>query len=91
MSKKYTMFIGLFCMIVFLAGCASSRLKTDYGNSHRLVIANQTLNPEAGKNLDPVCGIDSQAATKSVERYRKSFEKTEAPPIYTIGAVGGLG
>jgi hypothetical protein len=38
----------------------------------------QTLNPDAGSNLDPVQGLeDGKAAKLSMERYRSSFEKPE--------------
>jgi len=38
----------------------------------------QTLNPDAGSNLDPVQGLEDAAAAKhTLERYRTSFEKPE--------------
>lgn len=85
MVKKGAILLGLFGMILFFNGCTSSRLANDYGTSHRVVIAEQTLNPEAEKNLEPVYGLDGQAAYKVITRYRKSFEKAEPPPFYTTG------
>ncbi len=73
--------IGL--IMIALVSCARpSRLKMDYGTSAKLVVLNQTLNPEASKNLEPVTGMDGEAAEGVMERYRKGFEKTEAPPSY---------
>ncbi len=72
---------------MFLTGCAyrdanfdawkwDNRLKEDYGNSQRFAISNQTLNPEAGKDLKPVYGFDGRAAEKVVEgQYIKRFDE----------------
>ncbi len=88
MIKNYSVFIGLIIVVVmFLTGCTyrdanmdawkgDNRLKEDYGNSQRLAISNQTLNPEAGKDLKPVYGFDGRAAEKVVEgQYIKRFDK----------------
>jgi hypothetical protein len=40
------------------------------------------LNPEAGKNLDPVEGLDGQAARVTMEKYRQSFSGTGEGPVY---------
>ena len=92
MVKKYVIFTALLFVGISLTGCTyNSRLKEDYGSSHGLVIANQTLDPEAGKNLGPVTGVDGIAAEKTMGKYQKGFEKNEAPNIYTIGSVGSVG
>ena len=92
MVKKYVIFTALLFVGSSLVGCTyHSRLKEDYGNSHGLVVANQKLDPEAGKSLEPVSGVDGIAAEKTMGKYQKGFEKTEAPSLYTIGAVGSLG
>ncbi|MFO0752430.1 MAG: hypothetical protein U0411_03775 [Thermodesulfovibrionales bacterium] len=66
-----------------------SRLELDYGTSHRLVIANQTLNPDAGKNREPVQGLPGRAAEAVLDRYGKSFEKEVKKPLY-IFDIGGI-
>jgi PBP1b-binding outer membrane lipoprotein LpoB len=83
--------ITLGLVALFLAGCATetSRVEMDYGTSHKLAKFNQTLNPEGEKNLEPVTGIDAQAADKIVEKYQKSFEKPlPASPTFSISAPG---
>jgi hypothetical protein len=62
----------------------------DYGTSHRLAIVNQTLDPHAAKNLQPVEGMDGPAAQRAYERHLKGFEKHEPPPTYLLN-VGGQG
>jgi hypothetical protein len=102
MIKDYSVFIGLIIVVVmFLTGCTyrdanmeawkgDNRLKEDYGNSQRLAIANQTLNPEAGKDLKPVYGFNGRAAENVMEKqYIKGFE---TPCTTTGGSVltGGI-
>jgi hypothetical protein len=90
MYKKYVVIVGLIVCAVWLSGCASSRLEMDYGTSNKLSKMNQILNPDAEKNLAPVEGLDGQAAQAAVDKYKKSFEKTEAAPAYSfsLGAPG---
>ncbi|GAB63441.1 MAG: pilus assembly protein [Candidatus Jettenia sp.] len=87
MIKKYLVLISLAGMS--LVSCATSRVEKDYGNSFQLVKSNQILNPEAGKNLDPVHGLDGHAALIVMEKYRKGFEIRSAPPMYPIGVTIG--
>lgn len=71
---------------MLLAGCAEvSRVETDYGTSFKLSRFNQTLNPDAEKNLDPVVGLDGKAADKVMDKYQKDFEKPpQAAPSLMI-------
>ena len=61
----------------------------DYGTSYKLAKFNQTLDPDAEKNLEPVEGIDGQAAEKIMEKYQKSFERPHRPPTFSIRISGG--
>jgi hypothetical protein len=72
---------SLLIVVLFLTGCTTlpSRLEMDYGNSFRMAKTGQILNPEAGKNLEPVMGFDGRATLLNVEKYRKGFE--EAVPV----------
>ena len=80
---------AVVAVMVLLVGCSScannasvmtpteSRLGENWGRSVESAKFNQILNPEAGKKLDPVTGLDGQAADTEVQKYRKSFsEKT---------------
>lgn len=69
---------GLIVTGLFLFGCADSRVsrtEADFGTSVKLSIYNQTLDPEAEKNLDPVTGLDAEAAMENQEKYRQNFKK----------------
>lgn len=67
-------------VVISVAGCTKrpTTLGPDAGLAYTMALDQQTLNPEAGKNLDPVHGLeDGKAAKNTMERYRSSFEKPE--------------
>ncbi len=85
MKKTFFVLINLLVIVMLLGGCNifESRLEKDYGNSYRLAIVNQTLNPEAEKNLEPVYGIDGNTANIIVESFQKSFEERSQDPTFS--------
>ena len=100
MNSRVLAIFGVISLCGFLVGCATpqqaeqclgwgpSAVERDYGTSHRLAIFNQTLNPDAEKNLDPVEGFDGPAAKSALETYRTGFERPTPPPAYTL-SIGG--
>ena len=91
MITKTYLCIGLIAVFLIATGCAGpNRMEMDYGTSYKLAKFNQTLNPEAEKNLEPVVGFDSGAAGAVVEKYRKDFEKEPPRPVYVLG-LGSMG
>lgn len=76
MSKCKT---GLMAVAGILAlsacGSISTTPETDarFGESTSIIKAQQTLNPDASRNTNPVAGIDGKAAKGAMEQYRKSF------------------
>jgi type IV pilus biogenesis protein CpaD/CtpE len=85
MGRRSFFLIGLAALLFIAVGCAGpNRLERDFGNSFNLAISNQILNPEAGKNIEPVSGLDGEAAQAILEKYRKDFEKPPAPVPYTL-------
>ncbi|MDD2933211.1 MAG: hypothetical protein PHO76_04935 [Methylotenera sp.] len=67
---------------VVLAGCATNTPYIDkhFGEAVNAAKAQQTINPGASQNTDPVAGVDGQAANAAVDRYHKSFVQ---PPVTT--------
>ena len=91
--RALLLIIGLIAMGT-LAGCAgynTGLVEQEWGTSYKLAIANQTLNPAAEKNLEPVQGLDNKAADKVVNKYNKEFDKPAQVPVYTMGIPAGLG
>ncbi len=96
MNRNYSIAMVLLTLAFLFAGCAGSnpekmtlsppsRLEMDYGTSFKLMKFNQVANPDAEKNLEPVTGMDGQAAKAAIEKYRKDFEKQPEAPVYMLG------
>ncbi len=68
--------IGLIATLLIFSGCGprETMLDRNWGNSFESAKQSQILNPEAGKNPDPVVGLDGQAAEITIEEYRKGFK-----------------
>ena len=85
--KRLAIVIGFLAGSALLGGCSDTRqtrLDSDFGTSHGLSVFNQTLNPEAEDNLQPVEGLDGEAAMENMNKYRDSFGKDTQPTTYTI-------
>lgn len=74
--------IGLsIAALTAVTGCTKrpTTLGPDPGLAYMMARDHQILNPDAGKNLDPIHGLaDGTAAKNTLERYRSSFEKPES-------------
>jgi len=79
---------------VSLWGCAGNvpeaqrtdYLNMNYGKSFESAKNNQILNPDAGKNLEPVVGLNGEAAEQGVDKYKKSFEEQKMKRDVESGA-----
>ena len=80
MVTRCLLIIGLIAGLGLFSGCGGSSpyieqeslLDKNWGRSYESAKYNQMLNPDAGKNLEPVAGMDGEAAEKNMEKYRKS-------------------
>ena len=90
MAKRGFLLIGIAGIFLLAVSCAATRVEMDYGTSYKLAKFNQTLNPQAEKNLEPVTGFDGSAAEATIGRYHKGFQEKSERPVYTIN-VGGVG
>lgn len=73
-----------------LAACASSstpNVDKHFGEAVRAARAQQTINPDASQNPDPVSGIDARASKESLDRYHESFKSP--PPTFNVINIGG--
>lgn len=80
--------------VLFMAGCATAapHLEERFGLAVNTAKAQQTVNPEASRNRDPVAGIDGIAADHAIDEYHKSFLAPEPTfPVINIGVGGGGG
>lgn len=77
-----------------LSGCASNtpRLDASFGEAVEMAKAQQTLNPDAPRNTDPVAGMDGVAAHGVMDRYNKSFKQPPPPVnVFNIGIGSSAG
>ena len=77
MLTKCLTLIGLIAALLIFSGCGpkETMLSRNWGNSFESAKQSQILNPGAGKNIDPVVGLDGLAAGNKMEKYRKGFKK----------------
>ena len=77
-------------LLLTLAGCASTttpHYEQRIGEAVRTAVAQQTINPDASKNTDPVAGLDGKSAKQTINNYEKSFVTPEKTTL--SGGVGG--
>lgn len=83
--------VSILCitLVVGTAGCASRTpvLDEHFGDAVREARAKQTINPDAGRNTDPVLGLNGLAARESIERYKDSTKAP--PPVTNVINIGG--
>jgi hypothetical protein len=75
-------------LLALVGGCASRspNLDAQFGKSVRLLNAQQTINPNAMANKDPVLGLDGKAAMSGYNDYQKTFAApVPQPATFTIG------
>lgn len=75
MLTRYLTLIGLIAALLIFSGCGprETMLSRNWGSFFESAKQSQILNPEAGRNLEPVVGLDGQAAGNNMEKYRKGF------------------
>lgn len=85
--NRRTIFLAM--LAASLAGCLSPTpvLDSRFGESMTALKAQQTLNPDASRNDDPVAGIDGKAAKGALDNYRDRFRTppSEAPNVINFG------
>lgn len=85
--KKSDFRLLLALLPIALAGCAETptpHYDQHFGEAVRTAVAQQTINPDASKNTDPVAGLDGKAADQTMNNYDKSFSKPETGQTLSI-------
>lgn len=79
-------------LLSLMAGCASVTPNYDakFGDAVRQTRHDMTINPEAGKNPDPVAGLDGKAARDTIILYQETF-KAPPPAVNVINIGGAIG
>lgn len=80
--------LGLSLVLLLLTACVASpppRLDARFGEAVEMAKAQQTLNPDASLNTEPVVGIDGVAGDAGFDNYRDSFINR---PAQSRGGIG---
>ncbi len=88
MNIKQLAIASIFAGGIFVMGCAPSMVDENWGRSMESARYNQTLNPEAQKNLTPVDGMDGQSAANIMDSYHQGFSKSEEKAGYDVKVTG---
>lgn len=87
----FPLLAGSFAVVI--AGCATPpetttpNLDSKFGQAVNMAKAQQTLNPDASLNTDPVSGMTGKEGKLVIDAYHKSLEPP--PPPATIINIGG--
>jgi hypothetical protein len=91
MLNRYLISITTFSILLVVLSCSGttpapeqSLLERNWGRSLESMRYMQMVDPDTGKNLDPVEGLDGNASENNVNKYQKSFKKTEQKQSTTI-------
>ena len=87
MSIRNLMFSGLIAIMFAVLSCSGmpeTLLDKNWGRSYESMLYMQMLDPDAGKNLKPVLGLDGNAASYNVDKYRETFKEKEQKEIVNV-------
>lgn len=85
--KIHTLIAGVVS-ISLLSACVpmTPYLDAHYGETVKMAVAQQTINPDASQNINPVKGVDGTTAKNAIDLYHNT---SKAPPpatnIFNIG------
>jgi hypothetical protein len=83
----------IFMFSFAFTGCGHDSLKKNWGSAYKSVKQNQTANPDASKNLEPVVGLDGTAAEKAMNGYQQGCDGEKSDTTYNLrlGTIEGIG
>ncbi|MET3378012.1 MULTISPECIES: hypothetical protein [Variovorax] len=85
--------VALVCLLGASCSTVTPNYDARFGDAVRDAKKKMTLNPNAGKNGDPVAGMDGRSARESMNQYHESY-KSPPPAVNVInigGSIGGQG
>lgn len=95
MKAKFTPFV-IASLATGLTACAGTvetttpHLDEQFGQAVSQAVAQQTINPDASRNADPVAGMDGKAAKAVMDAYHEGL-KQPPEPATVINIGGSLG
>ena len=92
MKAKLCRIIMAALVLTAAISCSANRnlsegdthLDQNWGRSYETAKYNQMVNPNAGRNLEPVVGLDGVAAENTVNTYDDSFKEKRTQEVTNI-------
>lgn len=91
MLSRCLMTVGVITIVLVMFSCSGTPpaykqtlLDRNWGRSYETVRYMQIVDPDAEKNLDPVLGLDGNAANHNVKKYRETFKEKGQKEIVNI-------
>lgn len=88
-TTLYSVIVAALAASVTACMSPTPNLDQKFGEAVNQAKAQQTLNPDASLNTDPVAGLDGVAANAAIDNYTKSV-KAPPPPATIINIGGGV-
>jgi len=90
--KSLRLAVALALLTIGIIACSESGgliqretlLDQNWGRSYESAKYYQSLNPDAGKNLSPVTGMDGVASENTVNKYDQSFSDKKTQEVTNI-------
>ena len=83
--------LALLPLSALLVSCSSTpQWEQHFGESVRVAMAQQVIDPAAVRNTNPVTGLDGRAARAALDRYERSFhEPAQQSGALALGVSAG--
>ncbi|MGD8345406.1 MAG: hypothetical protein PVH53_17525 [Desulfobacterales bacterium] len=83
--------VGFIALLTVITGCSGTSpdyqgtlLDRNWGRSYEAAKFSQIMNPDVGKNREPVLGLDGQPAEYGIDNYKNSFREKKTQEITNI-------
>lgn len=91
MLTRCIILIGIASAMTIVIGCSATApvaeqglLERNWGRSFETIHYMQMVNPEGGKNFDPVLGLDGKASEHNINEYQESFKGQQQEQSETV-------
>ena len=79
--------LSITVVLSFLTACSTTpNYDMKFGDAVREARLAMTLHPDAGRNTDPVAGMDGKSAREAIQLYQGTFKTP--PPVTNVINIG---
>ena len=92
MNISYKSLFIISVLLIIFVGCSKgnvsfweeTQLDKNWGRSYETAKYNQIINPEAGKKITPIEGLEGNAADNAVQGYQDTFRQRKEQEVVNI-------